>query len=114
VALESRAEMAEAEAGAAAEAMAVMTPRPPRPAPAAEQLLGAEGLATLQAAALQHRHANLELLCSALCRFVALVPRPTSLILPDDHHAETTLDHLLLYVNMVHKGMQCDSRAALM
>lgn len=55
VALESRAEMAEAEAEAAAESMAVMTPRPPRPAPAAEQLLGSEGLAALQAAALQYR-----------------------------------------------------------
>jgi hypothetical protein len=55
VALESRPEMAEAEAEAAAESMAVMTPRPPRPAPAAEQLPGPEGLAALQAAALQYR-----------------------------------------------------------
>ena len=63
VALESRAEMAEAEAEAAAESMAVMTPRPSRPAPAAEQLLGSEGLAALQAAALQYRQAD----CAGRC-----------------------------------------------
>jgi hypothetical protein len=63
VALESRAEMAEAEAEAAAESMAVMTPRPPRPAPAAEQLLGPEGLAALQAAALQYRYTD----CASKC-----------------------------------------------
>ena len=50
--------MAEAKAEAAAESVAVMTPRPPRPAPAAEQLLGAEGLAALQAAALHFRQGD--------------------------------------------------------
>lgn len=58
IALESRAEMAEADAEAAEEAMTGMTPRPSRPSPAAEQLLGSEGLQALQAAALQYRCAD--------------------------------------------------------
>ena len=68
VALESRAEMAEAEAEAAAESMAVMTPRPPRTAPAAEQLLGSEGVAALQAAALQYRQAD-RLVCTVSSQY---------------------------------------------
>lgn len=58
MALESRAEIAEMETEAAAESMAVMTPQTPWPALAAEQLLGPEGLAALQAAALQDRQAD--------------------------------------------------------
>lgn len=55
VALESRAEMAEAERDGAAEAMAAMTPRPARPLPAAQAVLGTEGLALLQTVVLHYR-----------------------------------------------------------
>ncbi len=60
VALESRAEMAEAERDAAAGSMMTMTPRPARPAPAAAQLLGAEGADLLQQVVQHYRCAQSE------------------------------------------------------